>query len=421
MANYIILALCLIVLLAYLFDITSRYSKIPAVILLIGLGVVIRITVENTGFTIPDMEPILPVIGTLGLILIVLEASLDIELERKKIRLIVRSVISALMLFVLFVSILSALMVSLLGYSLINSLLNSIPLGIISSAVAISSTSSLNSGQKEFVIYESSFSDIIGILVFDFILLNSDSVAEGLLHFVFSGLITVILAIVVTSLLAMLLHKITYHINYVIILTAVILVYVLAKISHLPALFLILVFGLALSNNRLVESTIVRRVVDFEKFRTDLASFKRIMGELTFLVRSFFFILFGYYTRIETLVSPDNLFWGLIITIGIFLLRWAYFKFILRLPALPLVLFAPRGLITILLFISIPAGLRVPFLDEEITTLVILLSIVALMVGNVIYKKESGASAHIDDYSGGPEIPAQQYVNQDDFNEKVEG
>ena len=395
MTNYIILSLCLIVLLAYLFDITSKYTKIPSVILLIGLGVVIRIIVENTGFSIPDLEPILPVIGTLGLILIVLEASLDIKLEKKKVRLIIRSVVSSIVLFVIFSGALAAFMVSAMGYSLVESLLNSIPLGIISSAVAISSTTSLRPEEKEFVVYESSFSDIIGILVFDFILLNQGSIAEGLVHFVFSGLVTALLAVLVTSLLAMLLHKISYHVNYVIILTSVILVYVLAKLSHLPALFLILVFGLALSNYKLIENTVIKKVVDFEKFRTDLDSFKKIMRELTFLVRSFFFILFGYYTRIDTLLSPGNIFLGLMITSGIFLLRWGYFALILRVPAVPLVLFAPRGLITILLFISIPAGLRVPFISEEIITLVILLSIVALMIGNVLLKKETVISVPV--------------------------
>lgn len=39
MTNYIILILCVIILLSYLFDITSRYSRIPGVMLLIGLGI----------------------------------------------------------------------------------------------------------------------------------------------------------------------------------------------------------------------------------------------------------------------------------------------------------------------------------------------------------------------------------------------
>ena len=45
-----------------------------------------------------------------------------------------------------------------------NSVIYSIPLSIISSAVAIPSAASLLKHQKEFVIYESTFSDILGVI-----------------------------------------------------------------------------------------------------------------------------------------------------------------------------------------------------------------------------------------------------------------
>jgi len=387
MTNYIILSLCLIVLVAYLFDISSRYSRIPGVILLIALGMVIQVITTKTGLKVPDMRPVLPVIGTLGLILIVLEASLDIRLQRKKLGLLIRSVSSALFLFILFTAILTWVLVKFMGYPITDSILSSIPLGIISSAVAISSASNLTRDQKEFIVYESAFSDIIGILVFDFILLNQGSIGHGLVNFVITGLLTVVVAIAVTSGLGYLLHKITYHINYVIIMTSIVLVYVLAKIYHLPALFLVLVFGLALSNNRTVEHTVINRFVDFEKFRTDVESFRKIMGELTFLVRSFFFILFGFYTTIEGLLNHENLIAGGAITAGIFLLRWLFFGLVLKSSDISLILFAPRGLITILLFLSIPASSGLPLINEEVVTLVIFFSLAFMMVGNLFSRK----------------------------------
>ena len=178
MTNYIILALCLIIIVAYFFDITSKYTKIPGVGMLILTGIGIQLLVENTGFSMPNMEPLLPVIGTLGLILIVMEASLDIKLKREKIGLVVKSISSAIFLFAFFVTILTIVMVNLMNYPVIDSLLNAIPLGIISSAVAISSSEHLDADQKEFIIYESSFSDIIGILVFDFILINQGAIGK---------------------------------------------------------------------------------------------------------------------------------------------------------------------------------------------------------------------------------------------------
>ena len=42
------------------------------------------------------------------------------------------------------------------------------PLSIISSAVAIPSSAGLREQEKEFVVYESTFSDILGIMVFNY-------------------------------------------------------------------------------------------------------------------------------------------------------------------------------------------------------------------------------------------------------------
>ena len=162
----------------------------------------------------------------------------------------------------------------------------------------------------------------------------------------------------------------------------------LAKLFHLPALLLVLTFGMVLSNNQLLEHTFIRRVFNFTKFRSDLGSFKMILTELTFLVRSFFFIMFGYYAKIEGLLDIRNILTGLVITMSIFILRMIFIKFVLRMPAIPLLYFSPRGLITILLFISIPELLRIPLLSEEVITIVILLSIIFMMIGNIFYQKE---------------------------------
>ncbi len=389
MTNYIILALCLIILLAYLFDITSRYSKIPAVILLIGLGIALRYVVNNTGFEIPDFEPLLPVIGTIGLILIVMEASMDLKLGKNKMGIIFKSVSAAIILFAVFVAIMTIILSRLLGYPVTESLLNAIPFGIISSAVAIPSAINLNRNQKEFVVYESSLSDIVGIIVFDFVLLYQGAFAQGLANYALKALLTIVIAVIITSALAILLHRITYHISYVIILTSVVMVYALSKMIHLPALLLVLAFGIAMANYKLVQNSVIRRFVDFDKFGDDLVSFKKIMTELTFVVRSFFFIMFGFYTKIEGLFNYNNIITAIAIIGGIYLLRIIFLWKFLKLPVFPFLFLSPRGLITILLFLSIPATLRIGPVNEEVVTLVILLSIFLMMTGNIFYKKEN--------------------------------
>ena len=383
MTNYIILALCVVVVLSYIFDISARYSKIPGVIFLILLGIGLQLIVKTFNLEIPDLKPVLPIIGTLGLIMIVMEASLDLKLEKRKKGLITKSISSAFILFAVFSAALTYILTEFFGYSLRDSLLNAIPLGIISSSVAIPSAVHLDPDQKEFIIYESSFSDIFGIIIFDYILISQGSFGQGILDMGLKSIITIVIAIITTSILAILLHKITYHINYVLIMTSVVLVYILAKLSHLPALLLVLIFGLVLSNNQLLENTPIKKHVDFMKFRSDIKAFKIILTELTFLVRSFFFIMFGFYTKIDGLFNWQNIITGASVTTVIFLLRLLFFNQVIRMKLIPLAFFSPRGLITILLFLSIPAASRISLINEEVVTLVILFSIFILMAGNL--------------------------------------
>jgi Kef-type K+ transport system membrane component KefB len=397
MTTYIIIALCILIILSYIFDISSKYSKIPGVILLIGLGIAIQLLGQYTKIQMPNLKPVLPVIGTLGLILIILEASLDLKLQKRKKKLIVKSISSAFVLFAVFTAVFSFILVQYFGYNLRDSILNGIPLGIISSAVAIPSAALLNTDQKEFVVYESSFSDIFGILLFDFMLIGQATVIGGIVNFVVSSAITMAIAIVTTSVLAILLHKIKYHVHYVMIMTSVVLVYALAELSHLPALLLLITFGMVMSNNKLLENTIIKKYVDFRKFSDDVNIFRKMLGEFTFIARSFFFIIFGYYTQINGLFSLNNILTALSVTVFLFFLRLLFIKLILKMPVMPLVLFMPRGLITILLFLSIPLTSRIPLISEEVITLVILMTIFILMFGNIISKKKIDDESIITD------------------------
>jgi NhaP-type Na+/H+ or K+/H+ antiporter len=386
--NYVILALCIIVILSYLFDVSFRYSRIPGVVLLIALGIILQLTVKYTGASIPNLEPVLPVLGTLGLILIVMDAALEIKLERNRKTVLIKSVASATIMLVVFSGILALIFIKIFHLPQTTALLNAIPLGIISSAVAISSSVLLERNQREFITFESAISDILGILAFDFILLNQGSLGSGILSFAFKGLITILIAAIMTGILAFLLHKIKYHVSYIIILTSVVMIYVLAKLVHLPGLFLVVIFGLALSNNQVIGHTAVNRFIDFEKFRDDISSFKKILAELTFLVRSFFFIMFGYYTSLSGFADLNNLLFSMSITAGIFLLRWLLLRILNGKHSGKLVWFAPRGLITILLFLSIPETNRTGLISEEVVTLVILLSIFVMMIGNMLPEKQ---------------------------------
>jgi Kef-type K+ transport system membrane component KefB len=71
-----------LLLVAYLFDLTASRTQIPSVILLLVLGWFAETTLLD--IEIPDLTSTLPILGTIGLILIVLEGSLELELNKSK-------------------------------------------------------------------------------------------------------------------------------------------------------------------------------------------------------------------------------------------------------------------------------------------------------------------------------------------------
>ena len=85
MEIHLIIALCVLVLIAYLFDISSRKTKIPTVIFLLIMGWAINQVAQKSSIKIPDLSLLLPLFGTLGLILIVLEGGLELEINKNKL------------------------------------------------------------------------------------------------------------------------------------------------------------------------------------------------------------------------------------------------------------------------------------------------------------------------------------------------
>ena len=163
---HLIIIFSVTIIISYFFNLYSKRSGVPAVLLLIGLGIAINYSLRISGFTKPDLLPILGVLGVVGLILIVLEAALDLELIKEKIGLITKSFVVAL-IGLLGTAYLSAIGLSLLmSVEFLNALLCTIPLSILGSAVILPSVDDVEKEKREFMIYESTFSDIIGIVGF---------------------------------------------------------------------------------------------------------------------------------------------------------------------------------------------------------------------------------------------------------------
>jgi hypothetical protein len=109
--------------------------------------------------------------------------------------------------------------------------------------------------------------------------------------------------------------------------------------------------------------------------------------EATFLIRSLFFLLFGYLIETEELLNTSTLVWAAGITAGIFLIRYIQIK-ISKLPLSPLLFVAPRGLITILLFLSIDKAQEISLVNKSLVIQVIILTALVMMIGLILNKKE---------------------------------
>ncbi len=265
-------------------------------------------------------------------------------------------------------------------------LTNAIPLGIISSAIAIPSARNLLNNQKEFITYESSLSDIFGVIFFNFITLNDNIGSQTFGIFLLELLMMLSISFVATLLLAGFLNKIKHHIKFVPMIILVLLIYSISKLFHLPALIFILIFGLFIGNiDELRHYKFIQKFHPIN-FRNDVHKFREITTELAFLIRALFFMLFGFLIDIKDVLNSDTILFAIAITFGIFLVRFIVLK-IFKLQVNPLVFIAPRGLITILLFLSIPLTQQIEQIDKSLIIQIIILTALIMMIGLMRYKK----------------------------------
>lgn len=81
-----ILAASIFLLLAFGLERLGRASGIPSAILLIAVGLAGKPVLTTFGLALEGIGAAVPIVGTLGLILIVLEGTLDIKLRRDRLR-----------------------------------------------------------------------------------------------------------------------------------------------------------------------------------------------------------------------------------------------------------------------------------------------------------------------------------------------
>lgn len=389
MSSYsILIGLSLAVILSYVFNLASRATRVPSVLLLLLTGIGLRQWADYQGLHFGVPKTLLEIFGIIGLIMIVLEGALDLRLSRDKVPLIRRSFLAAAFMLMGQAIAIGGLLHLWLGAPWQTCLLNAVPLVVISSAIAIPSVASLSGEKQEFIVYESTFSDILGIMLFNFV--DQEDFAQGhsLLTFGRGVVLIVVVAVLSTVVLGFLLARLREHVKFFLLFAFLILIYSLAKKLHLSSLLLVLAFGLAVNNSDLLLGWLRLRTgwrgVSTEALAPDLHQLKNITAESAFLIRTFFFLLFGYSITLANLISWQLLGQGVLIVAVLTGLRYLYLRFVARTDLLPELFIAPKGLITVLLFYSIPTQHLLGDISESILFVVILLTSLLMMVGLIL-------------------------------------
>ena len=393
----LIIVFSLTIIVSYFFNLYAKKSGVPAVLMLIGLGIIIHYGLLLFGEKSLDLARPLEVLGVIGLILIVLEAALDLRLQKEKIGLIIKSFLVAL-LGLGGTAYLSALSLSyFLHIEFLNALLYTIPLSVLSSAIILPSIDDLGEDKREFMIYESTFSDIIGIVGFYSVLtMLGSSSSEGMYGEAFGNLaLTVIFSVIISYILICVFQNIKGHVKLFLLIAILLLLYAVGKMFHLSSLIIILIFGIILNNYKLFFKGVLGKLVNMERVEDVLDDMKVITAETSFVVRTFFFILFGWSVSLISLLSFNVIGLGLLILFIIYLVRAIVLFVFNGKDIMPQLFLAPRGLITILLFFAIPKDLAVEADFQGVLLFIILVSCL-VMSWSLMQQKKKLADEIID-------------------------
>jgi len=370
---YILVVLCFLLLLSYFFELTSKKTKMPTVLLLLFLGWALKQLVVYFNIPIPAIENLVQSIGTIGLILIVFEATIDLKFSKNKLPVFLKSISFSLLSIIFFSFLFAVVLNRYFSVSFYTAFLNAIPFSVISSAIAIPSVFNYKH-LKEFVVYDSTFSDIFGILIFNLVLtVEKGDIAFNLGFYFIELLILVIFSIVSIVLLAIFMRKIKHHVKFIPILIFIIFLYQIMKIFHLPGLIFVLIFGISIANFDYLIQWNEKYLSKFKIVLVEIPFFKSIVSEFTFLVRSLFFLLLGY-----SFIFSESNFSNALILISILIVLIYFIRFVLlktmRFSAWKYLFIAPRGLITIVLFYSIPETQKIVLINDTVAISIILIS-----------------------------------------------
>ena len=399
---YVIIILAsLLIVFSYIFTQISKFTKIPSVIFLIGTGVAAQYLVKSMGMDVPDLSQHLGLLGIIGLMMIVLEGALDIKIHRNKIK----TILAAFATSVIILGATNTLIACILSFTLtiqfLDAFFYAIPLSVVSSAIVIPSVHTLIPAKKEFMILEATLSDIFGIMLFELWIIEPYVGQTYAAAISWNILISVGVSVLLSYFLVYVFLKIKTEIKFFLFLAILALLFSVGEYFHYSALIIILVFGLVLNNTHMFFRGFLKKLVNHEKVKDIRHEFVIITIESSFLIRTFFFVVFGLTMNLEGLFDPEAIIIAVLVMVVIFLIRALNLKVFIKSTIFPQMLIAPRGLVTILLFQKIVEHYQIIPFSEAILAWVIIGTNLVMMFGLIASGSTEEDTLRINAIDGG--------------------
>lgn len=300
-----------VILVGFLANLLFRLTRIPSVLLLIAIGVVMG---PVTGWIRSDaLIAIAPFFGALALLVILFEGGLELEIGHV-VRHAPRAAILAVVVFALSMGTVAAAAYYLAEFSWLNALMLGAILGAISPAIALPVVSGLSVRDeiKTIVKLEAAIGEVLLIVSVVLLINSSTTGAAGAASWAWGFAKSFLVALLVATIAGVLWSRLIGWIgreplSYMLTLGVLCLLYfAVEELGGSPAIAALL-FGLMLANMQTVAGRIGPRFrelfgVDIREEQFILNQFMvNITAELSFLVRTFFFVYLGLLLDFTTL------------------------------------------------------------------------------------------------------------------------
>ncbi len=389
-----------VILVGFLAHLLFRVTKIPSVLLLIGIGIVLG---PVTGWVTSDsLVAIAPFFGTLALLIILFEGGLGLDVSSVRTQAPKASILALLSFLISFLAV-GALAFFGLGMPVIHSLLLASLLGAASPAIIIPLVSGLSVRQeiRTLLKLESALGDVLLIVAVLFLLDAYATGKQSVPGIALALFLSIAVAFVVSSVAGALWARLIGWMGkeplaYMLTLGFVFLLYFGVEELGGSAAFAVLMFGMILENMHVVADRVGPQVryffgIDIRAEQFVLQAFmKNITEELSFLIRTFFFVYLGLLLDFSAL-TPAIALSGVAMALLLFGARYLAVRAVLRKGAYTagerqmVLSMLPRGLATaVMAFLPVQLGIPGAELFPIYAFIVIVVSNIH-MTGGVIF------------------------------------